>query len=72
MSNEERLKTFFREHYAEVDEISDTTPVTEITHGDKHLGVHLKDTFGTQPSIKEEQDFDTFEDVLKWLNGLDS
>ena len=51
------------------DDISDTTPIADIIGSDKNLGAHLKDKFGTQPTVKEEEGFDTFEDVLTWLDN---
>lgn len=70
MTNEVKLKALLADKYdVNEDEIDDTTLITEIIGGDKKLGAHLNEKFGKQPSVKEEEAFDTFKDVLTWLDS---
>ncbi|HAB01659.1 MAG TPA: hypothetical protein DCE25_01500 [Pseudomonas sp.] len=69
MTKKAELKTLLAEKYnLQEEDIDDTTPITQIVGGDKNLGSHLKDKFGEQPSITEEGDFTTFNDVVTWVD----
>lgn len=63
------LITLLVEKYPINDEhIDETTRVADIIGRDQKLGAHLYDKFGKRPSISEEQNFVTLEDILMWLN----
>lgn len=68
MTNKVKLKALLVAKYpVKADAIDDTTPITDIVN-DKKLGIHLNDKFGKQPSKTEEEAFETFDDVLTWLD----
>nr|WP_314494551.1 hypothetical protein [uncultured Pseudomonas sp.] len=68
MSKIEKLKTLLVNKYGVKEEdVTTTTAISDIVGSDKNLGIHIKDEFGTQPSVEEEA-FETVDDVTKWLD----
>ena len=69
MSKIERLKSLLVSKYGVKEEdIETTTAISGIVGSDNKLGTHLNDEFSTQPSIEEEEAFETVDDVIKWLD----